>query len=122
MNLQLCKIVSNTRERLFIGLPPVGPGLRPVLCLAVFSAILLDKPNPYNSSKTFFILFLTSNKTVSKIKPVEKDTFSLRINWKPLYIGRRRRPGTFAPFSLQLFWINGKFSKPRNINLKILFI
>ena len=32
------------------------------------------------TSKTFFIWFLTSIKTVSKIKPAEKNTFSLRIN------------------------------------------
>jgi hypothetical protein len=44
-----------------------------------------------------------------------------------LCIGLLRRPGAeprplSRGFLCKPFWINGKFSKPRNINLKILFI
>ena len=54
----------------------------------------LYKPITYNSSKTFFILFLTSNKTVSKIKPAEKNKYSFKSMVKTLLcIGLLRRPG-----------------------------
>jgi hypothetical protein len=61
-----------------IGLPAVGPGRSPVLCLAVFSANLFYKQNIYYLLKTFFILVNTSNKPVSKNKDAEKETFSLQ--------------------------------------------
>lgn len=57
-----------------------GPGLRPVICIAVFSAILLYNQTHRTIQKTFFFLVHTSIKTVLKNTIVEKDTFSLKIN------------------------------------------
>ena len=59
-----------------------GRGLRPRsrACGATPFPRGLYKPITYNSSKTFFILFLTSNKTVSKIKPAEKNNIFFQIN------------------------------------------
>ena len=57
-----------------------SPGLRPVICLAVFSANHSINQRHTTIQKTFFFLFLTSIKTVLKNTIVEKDTFSLKIN------------------------------------------
>ncbi len=62
--------------------PAVAPQARPPFHQCLY------KPITYNSSKTFFILFLTSNKTVSKIKPAEKTKNSFKSTIKNrLYIG-----------------------------------
>jgi len=55
-----------------------GPGLRPVICLAVFSAILLYNQTHTTIQKTFFFLVHTSIKTVLKNTIVEKQPFSLQ--------------------------------------------
>jgi hypothetical protein len=49
---------SMVKTLLCIGLPPVGPGLRPVICLAVFSAILLYKQTNTTHPKHFSFGFL----------------------------------------------------------------
>jgi len=73
-----------------------GRGLRPRsrACGATPFPRGLYKPITYNSSKTFFIWFLTSIKTVSKIKPAEKNKYSFKSMVKTLLcIGLLRRPG-----------------------------
>jgi hypothetical protein len=77
-------ILSLHENPLYIGLPAVGPGLRPVLCLDVFSANPLYKPIAYNYEKTFLFLFLIPIKQFQKTK-MQRNILSLHEN--PLYIG-----------------------------------
>jgi hypothetical protein len=68
-------ILSLHENPLYIGLPAVGPGLRPVLSLDVFSANpFINKP--IQLSKNIFIFVSHTNKTVSKNKDAEKYIIS----------------------------------------------
>ena len=86
-----------------------GPGLRPVICLAVFSTNPFYKPKTYNYAKTFFIWFITSIKTVSKNTIVEKDTFLFKMAvlkpfvHRPPPSARGSAPSFVSLFSLQPF-------------------
>jgi hypothetical protein len=50
-------ILSLHENPLYIGLPAVGPGLRPVLCLDVFSATPLYKQTNTTIKKLFYFCF-----------------------------------------------------------------